>query len=267
METSERSDTTLSSGADADTGSEPLRFVDWLTAGVLALVGLAFVLGGAALLLWTDPETVTRLVADGTIRSDVLGPAALTDLVVLTAWWSGAGLVGTGLGTWLVGGWFVAARRRERREGVRGVRTNAIVGAVTSAVFGFVPFSPVLGGAVAGYLQRGDRDVGLRVGGLSGLLAALPVVVVLLFVFVGLVAGATGSEALPVVAVAAAVTAVALLFALLFSVGLGAAGGLLAVELVGRGGGDASDDPTGDGDEPATEDDPATGGDDPAVET
>lgn len=259
MESTERSETAISSGADASTGAEPLRFVDWLTAGVLALVGLAFVLGGAALLLWTDPDVVAQLVADGTIRSDVLGPAALTDVVVLTAWWSGAGLVGTGLGTWLVGGWFVAARRRERRDGVRGVRTNAIVGAVASAVFGFVPFSPVLGGAVAGYLQRGDRDIGLRVGGLSGLLAVLPVVVVLLFVFVGLVAGATGSQALPVVAVAAAVTAVALLFALLFSVGLGAAGGLLAVELVGRGGDDSH--------EPAPDDErTATDGDDPSDE-
>jgi hypothetical protein len=243
METSERSETAVSSDADADAGAEPLRFVDWLTAGVLALVGLAFVLGGAALLLWTDPETVARLVADGTIRSDVLGPAALADLVVLTAWWSGAGLVVTGLVTWLVGGWFVAARRRERRDGVRGVRTNAIVGAVASAVFAFVPFSPVLGGIVAGYLQRGDRDIGLRVGGLSGLLAALPAVLVLLFVFVGLVAGATGSGALPVVAVAAAVTAVVLLFALLFSVGLGAVGGLLAVELARRGVVESADDP------------------------
>lgn len=246
MEATERTDRTeLSSGAGAS--EVPLRFVDWLTAGVLALVGLAFVLAGAALLLWTDPDVVTRLVADGTIRSDVLGPSALADVVVLTAWWSGVGLVTTALGTWLVGGWFVAARRRERREGVRGVRTNAIVGAVVSAVFGFVPLSPVLGGAVAGYLQRGDRDAGLRVGGLSGLLAVLPVVAVLLFVFVGLVAGAAGSQALPVVAVAAAVTAVALLMALLFAVGLGAAGGLLGVELVRRSVGETVRDDTTDG--------------------
>jgi len=42
---------------------------------------------------------------------------------------------------------------------------NAIVGAVVTALTAsFVPFAPVAGGAVAGYLQGRDREEGLRVG-------------------------------------------------------------------------------------------------------
>ncbi|MFB6114324.1 MAG: DUF5518 domain-containing protein [Halodesulfurarchaeum sp.] len=51
---------------------------------------------------------------------------------------------------------------------------NAVIGAVISVVLAFLPFSPVLGGAVAGYLQRGSRRGGLRVGAISGLITMLP---------------------------------------------------------------------------------------------
>jgi len=50
---------------------------------------------------------------------------------------------------------------------------NAVIGAVASMVLSFVPLSPVLGGAVAGYLQGGTRSDGLRVGAISGLLGLL----------------------------------------------------------------------------------------------
>jgi hypothetical protein len=231
-------------GSGPTAGERAPRFVDWLAAGLLALFGLATLLGGAALLLWSDPAVIARLVAEGTIRSDVLGPAALVDVVLLTSWWSGAGLVVTGLGSWLVAGWFLVARRRERRTGTRGIGTNAVLGAVVAVALGFLPLSPVLGGLGAGYLQRGDRNAGLRVGALSGLLAALPVAGVLLFVFAGLLAGTTGSAAFAGVAVAAAVVAVALLFVLLFTVALGAIGGLIGVEI-------ADDRGVGGGPEPA----------------
>jgi hypothetical protein len=244
MSTTERSGgTTVSSG---DGGVRRSRFVDWLTAGVLGLGGLVFALGGVALLLGVDRAAVARAVAEGTIRSDVLGPAALVDVVVATATWGGGGLLVTGLGTWIVGGWFLLARRRERRAAVRGTGTTAVVGAVTTAVLGFVPLSPVLGGLAAGYLRRGDRDAGLGVGGLSGLLAALPVVAVLVAVIVGLLAG-TGGGAVAGVVFAAGTVAVALLFVLLFSVALGALGGLLGVELADRAANDEAADEPGAG--------------------
>lgn len=65
---------------------------------------------------------------------------------------------------------------------------NALIGAVVTVVTVFlVPFSPVLGGAVAGYLQGGDNDDGLKVGALSGVIALVPVLLLaplVLFFFV-----------------------------------------------------------------------------------
>jgi hypothetical protein len=61
---------------------------------------------------------------------------------------------------------------------------NALVGAVATVVLsGILPFSPLFGGGVAGYLQGGDRSAGLRVGALSGVIALVPAAAVGLLVF------------------------------------------------------------------------------------
>ncbi|AZQ14948.1 DUF5518 domain-containing protein [Halorubrum sp. PV6] len=57
---------------------------------------------------------------------------------------------------------------------------NAFIGAVATAVLSFTGISPVLGGALAAYLEGGDREAGLRVGAYSGLIASIPVVGLLL---------------------------------------------------------------------------------------
>ncbi|MGM0591103.1 MAG: DUF5518 domain-containing protein [Halobacteriota archaeon] len=59
---------------------------------------------------------------------------------------------------------------------------NALVGAVVSVVTTFLPFSPVIGGGVAGYLQKGDLSDGAKVGALAGVIAMIPLVFVFLFV-------------------------------------------------------------------------------------
>ena len=51
---------------------------------------------------------------------------------------------------------------------------NAVIGGIASIVLSFVPFSPVLGGAVAGYLHGGDRGAGVRIGVYAGVVAAIP---------------------------------------------------------------------------------------------
>ncbi|SFR36455.1 DUF5518 domain-containing protein [Halogeometricum limi] len=51
---------------------------------------------------------------------------------------------------------------------------NALIGAAVAVVLGFVPFSPLLGGGVAGYLEGGDTRSGARIGAVSGVLAAIP---------------------------------------------------------------------------------------------
>lgn len=60
---------------------------------------------------------------------------------------------------------------------------NAIIGASVTVVTSFVPLSPILGGAVAAWLEGSDRRDGLMVGTLSGALLAL---LLLPFLFFGL---------------------------------------------------------------------------------
>jgi hypothetical protein len=102
---------------------------------------------------------------------------------------------------------------------------NAVIGAVATAVLSsFVPFAPVFGGALAGYLEGGDRNDGLRVGAISGAigLAVLMLFAVIVFVGFGLLAleapaafGAFGLVVFLVVFVGG----------LVYIVGLSAAGG------------------------------------------
>lgn len=103
---------------------------------------------------------------------------------------------------------------------------NAFIGAVVTVVLSVVPFSPVLGGAVAGYLEGRD---GLRVGALSGAIASLPLLLVL-FAVAGFLAVPGGFGLRGALAVLLMVV-LAVLFAALYVVGLSAAGGLLGVYL------------------------------------
>lgn len=100
--------------------------------------------------------------------------------------------------------------------------SNAFVGAIASIAFAFLPFSTVLGGAVAGYLQGGETGDGVRVGALSGAIAAVP------FLFLVLLA----LFFVPFVPVEAAVIGVAiLLFVFAYSVATSALGGALGIYL------------------------------------
>ncbi|WP_276272252.1 DUF5518 domain-containing protein [Haloarcula litorea] len=106
---------------------------------------------------------------------------------------------------------------------------NALIGAVATAVLsGFVPFAPLFGGALAGYLEGGDRDDGLRVGVISGVIGLALSAVLFLFVvvvFLGMVLGGGapmgfGAFGLVFFLVVAVVGAI-------YIVGLSAAGGWL----------------------------------------
>jgi len=105
---------------------------------------------------------------------------------------------------------------------------NAALGAVVSVVLsGAVPFAPLVGGGVAGYLQGGDRNEGLRVGFVSGLIAVIPAAVVfaLVFSFVTTVLIGAGEVAVPTLF--GALFALLALFVFVFVVGLSAVGGWL----------------------------------------
>jgi hypothetical protein len=108
--------------------------------------------------------------------------------------------------------------------------TNAVLGAVVSVVLTpLVPFAPVVGGMVAGYLEGGDRDAGLRVGAISGGVALVPLFVfgvLLANVFLFFLSGAFGvPRAVGGFGLVALV--VLTLFAVVYTVGLSAGGGWL----------------------------------------
>ncbi|SHH41898.1 DUF5518 domain-containing protein [Halobaculum gomorrense] len=99
---------------------------------------------------------------------------------------------------------------------------HATIGAAVSLATFFLPFSPMIGGGVAGYLHGPDRAAGAKVGGLSGLLAAIPgAVLVTLFASIFVIVGPGQRSSL----------LVALLFTALYGVALGAAAGFVGALL------------------------------------
>lgn len=74
-----------------------------------------------------------------------------------------------------------SGRRAGTDEPTPNTALNALVGGVvTVGTALIVPFSPVLGGAVAGYLEGTDSDAGLKAGTLAGLVAMVPMLLVVL---------------------------------------------------------------------------------------
>ncbi len=103
---------------------------------------------------------------------------------------------------------------------------NAVIGVVASIVLSFIPLSPALGGAVAGYLQGGSRSEGLRVGAISGMLSLLAGAVFFGLFILGFGVFYLGSGA-PGVFGAAGILffIVAAVISALYTVGLSAVGG------------------------------------------
>lgn len=199
-----------------DGPSGPLgRTIDWAVTLLLVLGGILFGALGYVVFLAAERDAIARLVADGTVQSDVLTNAELVDATYAVAWWGGFGLAVTGALLAAAGVVFIALRTRSRRRfEATGERTsdttlNAVVGGVVTIVVSFVPFSPVFGGGVAGYLQR---DGGLRAGGLAGLVAAAPFVVLFGFLVAGL--ATAGFEIVGVLMVVALALAVGYLIVL-----------------------------------------------------
>ncbi|ELZ16296.1 hypothetical protein C478_03767 [Natrinema thermotolerans DSM 11552] len=108
---------------------------------------------------------------------------------------------------------------------------NAVIGAVVGVVLSFIPFSTVLGGLVAGFLEGPDGREGAIVGALAGAIAFLPIAGLGLLLFGLLGIGLAGGVPLEGFAVVSVVIVVAGFFALAYTVGPSLLGGYLGAYL------------------------------------
>lgn len=104
-----------------------------------------------------------------------------------------------------------------------GILRDGVIGGVVAVLLSFLPLSTVLGGGVAGYLDRGDGRRGTAAGAVAGAIASLPYLLVGLYLGVGDAALPGPELALSPTIVIGGVTA----FAITYAVGLGTLGGLL----------------------------------------
>lgn len=103
---------------------------------------------------------------------------------------------------------------------------NALIGAaVTVLTAFFVPLSPILGGAIAGYLEGTGGDSGLKVGSLAGVIALVPLLVIVPFALLVFV-----FEPIAAVSILFILT-IAVGFLAVYTVGFSALGGVLGVYL------------------------------------
>lgn len=107
---------------------------------------------------------------------------------------------------------------------------HALIGAVVTVVVSFIPFSPVLGGGVAAYLDEADANGGVRIGAISGVVASVPLLLgsLLLVAVLGFfTVGGPGSGAVAFGVGGALIVLVFGLLLVLYTVGLSALGGYL----------------------------------------
>ena len=210
------------------------RFLDWLVPFVLFLLGFAFVLGGAAMLVVFDMNLLTTMVREGSLRSDIFSQNTLAFISYSTVKWGGIGAILTGIMMWVAAAVFLRAQRRFRASpdvATPPLWTVGLVGGVMTFVFGFIPLSPLFGGGVSGYLYGGQRGSAIRVGGLSALFAAIPVAIVVLFLFGGMAAAAMRLSLYGGVLFGLGAIVLTLVLTVALQVGLGAIGGLVGAHL------------------------------------
>jgi len=199
-------------------GSGALNAIfDAIVALLIATPGLGAAAAGVAVYRTADAATAEEIVADMEVTATTMTDAELVDAIHSLMVWGGIGLAVTGAALVVAGVAFAAYSRRlrRRRKGAGLVIDDrtvlAVVGAVVSAVTSFVPFSPLVGGGVAGYVRRGSSGDGLRIGALAGLALAAPYGLALAFLAGGAFAANAVTIGLLIVAalvVSAAVTVV-----------------------------------------------------------
>jgi VanZ family protein len=232
-------DTTHNTGQSASgkpaEGRDPIPdVVDWLLGLVAAVIGLVLIAVSALLYTRVDSALIADTVTAEGVQLEGLTPAEAVTAAEPLVDWLAVGVGTTGLGLGAVA--FVAVRRRTRRRVSREGGTTATVlacavyGAAVATLLSFLPGSTVAGGAAAAYVHDGDS--GTRVGAAAGLVGVALTVPLLLFLVVGLLAGASAIGQSAGGAVLAGLVIGAELLALGISAALGALGGFLAARFV-----------------------------------
>lgn len=198
---------------------EPSKLIDWLVALALAVMGLLIVAIGSVVLVFADRAFLQELLDEAMLRSDVFTDAELVEIAHAIALWGGAGSMIVGAAIILVGIWYIAHRRNHDHQPVTVATVNGLVGAVVTVVTSFIPFSGIIGGGVAGYLQPGTTWAGAKAGALSGVLISLPALAIVVIIALSLLA----TEAFVFGLLALIIT----MFALVYAVVLGGLGGYI----------------------------------------
>lgn len=106
---------------------------------------------------------------------------------------------------------------------------NAVVGAVVTVVFAFLPLAPSIGGGVAGFLQGGALRDGAKVGGVVGLFSMVPFYLSMILVVPLFVIAPFGVPNLPFNATAYAFGM--FLLVSFYTIGFGIIGGMIGTYL------------------------------------
>jgi hypothetical protein len=234
-------DTGAGSNAESRAFEPPIPdYVDWVVGVVIALGGLFLTIGGTVLTFVVDRGMLEDGVESGRITVGLverdLTRAEMLEFVTAVVDWTGIGLLVTGIGLVVFAIGYVIVRNRthgrtDPHASAGTFRSYAIVGAVTSAVLSFIPFSPLVGSGLAGYLGRQDTGHSTSIGAFSGFLYVVPGFVIMLFLTVGLFAGLSeiGESGLGFVVVTIMLLVMVLVAA--YGAGVGALGGFIGGRL------------------------------------
>lgn len=119
----------------------------------------------------------------------------------------------------------------ESAERAPNTLLNGLIGGVVAVVLSFLPFSTVLGGAVAGYLEGGDSGDGAKVGAIAGLVSFVPIALfVSIVAFFVPITGGPGPSPGAQLTIWLGLLAVLLLTAI-YAVGFSILGGVIGVYL------------------------------------